>query len=74
MALGVIVEGSQKWPVGQNMRKAARQGKEHSSPDYHQFGSETTLTLLTSVGLGIAKAGNKQAGTTSRYRDTGNEC
>ena len=28
----------------------------------------------TSVGLGIAKAGNKQAGTTSRYRDTGNEC
>ena len=28
----------------------------------------------TSVGLGIAKAGNKQAGITSRYRDTGNEC
>ena len=28
----------------------------------------------TSVGLGIAKAGNRQAGTTSRYKDTGNEC
>ena len=28
----------------------------------------------TSVGLGIAKAGDRQAGTTSRYRDTGNEC
>ena len=30
--------------------------------------------VSTSVGLGIAKAGNKQAGITSRYRDTGNEC
>ena len=51
MALEVIVEDSQEWPSGQNMRKAARQGKEHRSPDVHQVGSETTLTLLSALPL-----------------------
>ena len=43
--LGFIVEGSRKWPSGQNMRKDARQGKENSNLDDHSL-SETTVTLL----------------------------
>ena len=37
-------------------------------------GLDAKARRKTSVGLGIAKAGNRQAGTTSRYKDTGNEC
>ena len=46
-------------------------GKAERNPPFsllQEVGTET------SVGLGIAKAGNRQAGTTSRYKDTGNEC